>query len=67
MKNVPEKIYLQVDCDGETPEDFKELEVSWCSDKIHDTDIEYIRKDIYDALEIRFIELGDTIDDILSD
>lgn len=41
MKNVPEKIYLQVDADGETPEDFKQLDVTWCVDKINDTDIEY--------------------------
>lgn len=26
MKNLPKKIFLQIDADGETPEDFKELE-----------------------------------------
>lgn len=45
MKNVPQKIYLQIDADGETPEDFNELypslDVSWCTDKIHPNDIEY--------------------------
>ena len=42
MKNVPEKIYLQVDADGETPDEFNELAVSWCSNKVHDNDIEYL-------------------------
>ena len=41
MKNVPKTIYLQVDADGETPEDFKGLEVTWCVDRIHENDIEY--------------------------
>ncbi len=44
MKNIPKKIYLQIDDDGETPEDFSELyEVSWCADKINKNDIEYKR------------------------
>lgn len=43
MKNVPEKIYLQIgeDCDAE---DFDELtvgQISWCVDKIYKNDIEY--------------------------
>ena len=42
MKNVPEKIYLQVDADGETPDEFNELAVSWCSNKVNDNDIEYL-------------------------
>lgn len=42
MKNIPEKIYLQVDADGELPDDFKECyEVSWSADKIFDTDLVY--------------------------
>lgn len=45
MKNVPNKIYLQIDADGETPKDFKGLEVTWCKDKIYDNDIEFLRKD----------------------
>ena len=42
MKNIPPKIYLQVDADGETPEDFKELEVTWATGRIFKTDIEYV-------------------------
>lgn len=40
MKNLPEKIYLQV---GDDPGDnFSDLaEVTWSQDKIFDTDIEY--------------------------
>ena len=42
MKNVPAKIYLQVGADGEC-EDYEDLEqVSWCENKIHDDDIEYV-------------------------
>ncbi len=45
MKNLPEKIYLQVDPEKEYPEDFNELsEVTWCIDRICDTDIEYALK-----------------------
>ena len=37
--HIPDKIYLQIkDEDGETPD-----EVTWCIDRIHDTDIEYVR------------------------
>ena len=44
MKNTPKRIYLQVDPKNEKPEDFNELtEVTWCQDKIFDTDICYIR------------------------
>ncbi len=48
MKNVPKVIYLQVtDDDHETFDDFNKLSdedmLCWCSDKINDHDIEYIR------------------------
>ena len=43
MKNIPKKIYLQIDPEKENPEDFKELrEVTWCEDRINDNDVEYI-------------------------
>jgi hypothetical protein len=45
MKNVPETIYLQV---GDDEDDFNEAqlcgEITWCCDKINDTDIEYVLK-----------------------
>ena len=32
IKNLPKKIYLQIDADGETPKDFNELVgVTWCA------------------------------------
>jgi len=43
MKNKPEKIYLQIDADGETPEDFNELDgISWCDAQINKNDLVYI-------------------------
>jgi len=43
IKNIPKNIYLQVDMDGDTSEvEFKDLsDVSWCADKINDTDLKY--------------------------
>jgi hypothetical protein len=43
MKNIPDKIYLQIDADGEVPEDFNELQVTWAASKVHNTDLEYVR------------------------
>ena len=43
MKNTPERIYLQIGDEYEI-KDFNEAEeVSWCADKIYDSDIEYVR------------------------
>ena len=44
MKNIPQEIFLQVDADGETPEDFKELQVTWASDKVYDNDLVYVHE-----------------------
>jgi hypothetical protein len=43
IKNIPKNIYLQVDMDGDTSEvEFKDLAgVSWCADKINDTDLKF--------------------------
>lgn len=47
--NAPARIWLQVGCDDEVGEiDWKELshsDVSWCEEKIHNTDIGYARVD----------------------
>lgn len=52
MKNIPRKIFLQVDEKGETPDDFNELEgVTWCEDRINDNDLEYILKEITNEKE----------------
>ena len=42
MKNIPQEIFLQVDADGETPEDFKELQVTWATNRIYDNDLRYV-------------------------
>jgi hypothetical protein len=43
IKNIPQNIYLQVDSDGDNSEiEFKDLAgVSWCADKIYDTDLKF--------------------------
>ena len=43
IKNIPKNIYLQVDMQGDTSEvEFKDLAgVSWCADKINDTDLKF--------------------------
>jgi hypothetical protein len=52
MKNIPKKIYLQIDADGETPEDFKELAgVSWCAERISPNDIEFILNETTEEIE----------------
>jgi hypothetical protein len=43
IKNIPLNIYLQVDSDGDTSEvEFKDLSgVSWCDERINDTDLKF--------------------------
>ena len=43
IKNIPKNIYLQVDSDEDNSEiDFKDLEgITWCADKINDTDLKF--------------------------
>lgn len=68
MKNLPQKIYLQVDLDGESTEgvDFNELGgITWCMDRIHDTDIEYVlvnQEKTEDKLWHDLIDLYDSVD-----
>ncbi|MBO9657511.1 MAG: hypothetical protein J7527_01675 [Chitinophagaceae bacterium] len=61
MKDVPQKIYLQVgdDYDPSLPEKFGDLrEVTWCSNRVHDSDIEYVKSG-YEAAEGSFAEWCD--------
>lgn len=48
MKNVPQKIYLQLgDQEIEPNDNFNDLtQVSWCKDKINESDIEYFIRPI---------------------
>ena len=43
IKNIPKNIYLQVDSEGDNSEiEFKELSgVSWCAERINDTDLKF--------------------------
>jgi hypothetical protein len=46
-KDAPEKIYLQVCDDSDCEEPFCEHhDVTWCQDKIEDTDVPYVRADL---------------------
>ena len=45
----PERIYLQTDPEGEKPQDdwiSGPEDVTWCENRINDTDIEYVRTDL---------------------
>lgn len=47
MKDAPKTIYLQVCEENECDSEFSEHEgVTWCEDKINDSDIQYTRADI---------------------
>ena len=45
MKNIPQRIFLNLgDIKGLGIKDFNDLEVTWCVDRIYDSDIEYVPK-----------------------
>ncbi len=52
-KHTPARIFLVMGDENVTKEDdFLELdEITWSSEKVFRTDIEYVRKDLYDALK----------------
>ena len=60
IKNIPDKIYLQIGDNIGWEVDFKELEdtgeVTWCSDKIENWDIEYIRASEFEHLVNQEVE-----------
>jgi hypothetical protein len=45
MKNIPDKIYLQINAGCDLVDNFKELEVSWCSEKVYEDDLVYYSKE----------------------
>ncbi len=58
MKNRPKKIYLQVGNDCQSDADFSGLSgVSWCNEKIHNNDIEYVRTDLAIEFAARFHQI----------
>lgn len=66
MKNAPKRVYLQVG-DVEPDVDFAELaEVTWCQDKIHDSDLCYVRAGQKDKKTVEaFEELRQGFADVL--
>lgn len=47
MKNLPEKLYLQIGEEADESVDFNDLYcVSWCDDQIHENDVVYVREDL---------------------
>lgn len=44
---IPDKIYLQIKDDSGEDQN----EITWCEDRVEDTDIVYIRADIPDELK----------------
>lgn len=48
MKEAPRKIYLQIG--DHNYDDLDHEEVTWCSDRNDDSDIEYIRTDINEEM-----------------
>ena len=69
LKNIPDRIYLNLGLDGECGEvDFNELdEVTWSQDEISDGDIEYVRKKPIDWEARRFELVKEYLRGIMSD
>ncbi len=62
MKNIPQKIYLQVDDEAIDCEDFKELsETSWCTDKINNSDIKYVSQSVFKKSQDKIKMLEDVL------
>lgn len=66
QRTAPEKIYLQVGDDTlDFSKSFGELQrngdVSWCADKVFDTDVAYVRADLLEAAQKRISEMKVTI------
>jgi len=55
MKDIPEIIFLQIDEDGKDAESFRELETTYCDERIYKDDIEYILNYKYKKLELKYI------------
>jgi len=65
MKDIPETIFLQIDEYGKDAKSFKELETTWCTDKLNEDDIEYILKSKYNELKQQKAELKELLDDAM--
>lgn len=54
MNEVPDKIYLQIKDDSDEDQN----EITWCEDRINDTDIKYIRFDLVKNFIPSFSEIS---------
>lgn len=59
--NAPKVIYLQI---GDDHEGEYSDEATWCADKIHNTDIAFVLKSYYDALQAKLTEAEQLITDL---
>lgn len=57
MKNLPERIYLNLGDGCFDDADFRDLsEVTWSEEKVNDTDVEYVRKSQWISVDERLPE-----------
>lgn len=57
MKNLPERIYLNLGDGCFDDADFRDLsEVTWSEEKVNDTDVEYVRKSQWTSVDERLPE-----------
>ena len=65
MKNLPDKIYLnfgEITKEEFETDDYKEVckldeyAVTFCEDRVYDTDVEYIRKDAFIEKAVEYID-----------
>lgn len=57
MKNLPERIYLNLGDGCFDDVDFRDLsEVTWSKEKVNDTDVEYVRKSQWTSVDERLPE-----------
>lgn len=62
MKNIPDKVYMQIGEGNEDENDFNEISgVTWSFDKIFDSDIEYCLKLTTEQVDKRLIESFDQL------
>lgn len=52
VRKAPKTIYLQVGEDVDDYDDVSWADATWCIDKINDSDIEYVRADKLNTVEI---------------
>lgn len=52
MKNIPDKIFIQIgdDCEADDFEDLDTGNITWCPVKVDSNDIEYLRSKPYNVL-----------------